>query len=105
MELDTLLKLAALAMSVASFAYAWTSARSKATAEKVEAIDQRVIAVTGRVTKLESDIEHLPDKDTLHRLEIAIAEMSGEMRVLAEKINPVSAISERLQDYLLERGK
>jgi hypothetical protein len=98
MDPDLMLKIATLAFAVGSAIYSWVSARNKATTEKVDQLERRM-------TKVEGDIEHLPDKDMSHRMEISIAEMRGEMRVLAEKLNPVAAISDRLQEYLLEQAK
>ncbi|BBF92373.1 DUF2730 family protein [Blastochloris tepida] len=98
MDLDTTLKVATLLFAVGSAIYSWVSARNKATTDKVEGIDRRLAAVEG-------EIAHLPDKDTSHRMEISITDMRGEIRVLAEQLKPVAAISDRLQEFLLEQAR
>nr|WP_284701211.1 DUF2730 family protein [Rhodoplanes tepidamans] len=65
----------------------------------------RIDDVTHRVTKVEDEIAHMPDRETTHRLELSIAEMRGEMKTLAERMKPVAAISERLQELMLQEGR
>jgi hypothetical protein len=73
------------------------SSRTEAQAMRIDRLEDRTI-------KIEECLEHLPDKDVTHRLEMSLTELRGEMRVLAERIKPISAISERLQDAILERA-
>lgn len=63
----------------------------------------RIDRLEDRVTRAESDIRHLPDKDKTHDLEKAIGALQGEVRVLSERIKPIAAISDRLQDAMLEK--
>jgi len=67
------------------------------TNDKVEAMDRRV-------STIESEMRHLPDRDATHRLEISIAELNGRLSTLDERLKPVAAISERMQELLL-RGE
>lgn len=55
-----------------------------------------------RIGKLESDVEHMPDGDTVHGLKLAIAEIKGQIDVIVERVAPIKAIAERLQESLLE---
>lgn len=67
------------------------------------AIELRVDKLEDRATKAEATIEHLPDLDSAHRLELALSELRGEMRALTERIKPIAAISDRIQDAVLDR--
>lgn len=64
---------------------------------------QRVDKVEDRVTKVEAEIEHMPDKDHAQRLELAISRLEGRFDVLSERIKPIAAISDRIQDAVLEK--
>lgn len=84
----------------------YASAASKklhATERKITAANERVTGIENRVVKIENDLQHMPDKDSTHRLEMSMADMNTELRVLAERIKPVAAVSERLQELLMER--
>lgn len=76
--------------------------------ERIEQVSRDVSnnrdTINREVAKLADVVEHMPDKETTHRLEIALEGMRGEVRVLSERIKPVSAISERLQEAMLERS-
>lgn len=117
----TLLGMAGPAVALAALAYTVITQRKKASAEalgkieaKVEAkadvalvsvLVDRVDDVKDRVTKIEDQLEHMPDRETTHRLELSITEMRGEMKTLAERMKPVAAISERLQELMLQEGR
>lgn len=67
------------------------------------AID-KVDKAEDRISKIEHELGHLPSRETVHRMELALSDMRGEMRALGEQLKPVAAISDRLQEFLLEQG-
>jgi uncharacterized coiled-coil protein SlyX len=58
-----------------------------------------------RLTELESTVEHLPDGDTVHELQLSMVEMKGQLAVIVERVAPIKAIAERLQETFLEHGR
>ncbi|MEX1084073.1 MAG: DUF2730 family protein [Xanthobacteraceae bacterium] len=104
-----------------SLAYSIYSSWSKANNDRVSAIEkkldgkadvaqiaaalQRVDKVEDRTTRIEAEMRHLPDKEVTHRLEIFMRELKAEVGVLAERLKPVAAISDRLQEFLLEKAE
>lgn len=58
-----------------------------------------------RLTKLESDVSHLPDNNSVNELKLSIAEMRGQIGIIVERVGPIKAIAERLQESMLEHGK
>lgn len=84
------------------------SSRSKAATEKVNKIEtsiantnDRIGRVEDRASRLEAEMRHLPDIGTTHRIELAMANMETELKVLGERIKPVAAVSERLQELMM----
>jgi hypothetical protein len=96
---------AAPIISLGTLVYAIISARSKATAERVADVEERVDKLEDRTTTIETDFRHLPDKDSTNRLEVGLAELKADVRVVAEGLKPVAAISNRLQEFLLEQAR
>ncbi len=100
--------------------YVWTY-RSKAAADRVAALEKalvdkastgrmgaledRVDKVEDRTTTIEGDIRHMPSASQAQRLEIALSEVRGDLAVLNERLGPIGAISERLQEFLLEEAR
>lgn len=85
-------------------------------AEKIAKHEQKLIEHDRRIQTLESDIRHLPNRDTAHNLEIALtqisgrlnsmeAEISGRLNAMDERLNPIAATSVRLQEFLLDQVK
>jgi hypothetical protein len=92
-----------LAVAISAFAviYSMASNRSKAIDTKVTDLALRVDKCEDRTTKLEAEMRHLPDKDTTQELRLAISEMNGQVQLLGERIRPIAAISDRLQEHLI----
>lgn len=118
--------LLAVMMSIGSVLWGWlTSGGAKALVEtrqvrdEMRAIDSRVAriendgqhlpkrdelrALEARTVRLENELLHLPDREQTHRLELSIAELKGHITGLDERLKPVAAISDRLQEFLLNQ--
>lgn len=119
MESGSLASWVSVLVSILAAAIAIVSARSKATTEKVESLQRALEAkadreslslalakldlVEDRATRLETHVQHLPDKDAAHRMEMSISSLAGEVRVMMEKIRPIAATCERLQEAMERR--
>ncbi|QFR32397.1 DUF2730 family protein [Ancylobacter sp. TS-1] len=57
-----------------------------------------------RTAKAEMAIAHLPDKDTSHRLEMAISRLEGRMEVMDERLKPVAAMAARAQERMFQEA-
>jgi hypothetical protein len=58
-----------------------------------------------RLLALEGKVDHLPDTEMVHGLTLSIAEMKGQIAVIVERVGPIKAIAERLQESFLEHGR
>lgn len=58
-----------------------------------------------RLTKIENEMRHLPTKDMVHDLQIAIATMGGKMDVVAARVSSIDAISRRVQEAMMEKDQ
>lgn len=70
---------------------------------RIEQVALKVDGVEDRMTKCEAKMEHLPDKDVTHRLELSLASLRSEMQVLGERMKPVAAIADRVQEAMLAK--
>jgi hypothetical protein len=66
---------------------------------------EKVDKVEDRVTRLENEFRHLPDRNSVHSIQLSLGDLKGELRAMGEQLKPVAAISERLQEFLLEQAK
>ncbi|NRF09362.1 DUF2730 family protein [Agrobacterium pusense] len=77
------------------------------TALKVEAElhEKKLIEHDRRIQSVESDMKYLPDRESQHRLELALEKVNGRLDTLNETLKPIKANGEALNDLLLERAK
>jgi paraquat-inducible protein B len=101
MDLDLTLKLANFALVIGVGLYSWIMSQGKATAGEIKTIKDDFNSLRMQVTTLEAQMEHVPSKESVHRLEIAITELAGDMKSLAEVIKGAAHSARRVEEYLL----
>jgi hypothetical protein len=76
-------------------------------AEQIEfaELEERVRVTEGQLAAVRADLQHLPDKDTSHRMEMAIARLEGRLETMDERLKPVAAMASRMQDFMLEEAR
>ncbi|MQT13656.1 DUF2730 family protein [Segnochrobactrum spirostomi] len=92
-------------LSLAALVISWISPRSRARQDLFERLKDKVEKIDARLSHVEVEIEHLPDKDVAHRLEMAIARLDGRMETLDERLKPVAAMAGRLHEMALEEAR
>ncbi len=115
------LALGSFVISTASLLYTIFNGRAKKTDERFDKVEKQhkddlnaanvkigALAaendlLKNRIAVVEGDLRHLPDKDVTHRLELGIADLRSEMRGLSEKVKPIGAMADRIQEAILEK--
>lgn len=116
MEAGSLANWASVVIALTAILFTALSNRARATKDTMDALDKRLTAadddldhrlagVERSLGRLETDFAHLPDKDTVHDLRLAVADLRRDIAVIAESVKPVAAIAARMQDWMLEHGK
>lgn len=83
----------------------WLSSGEKALGEDITAAKKTLVDHDRRIQAIEGEIKHLPDRETTHRMELAMSEINGKLNVMAERLKPIEAIGERLQETLMEQAR
>lgn len=104
-------QIASALIAIAAFIIAMSNRRSEETKRailevenKVKDVDQDVDIMKTRLHTMEEHVRHLPEADTTHRLEKTMVELQGKLEVLGERLKPVAAIGDRLQEFLLNQA-
>ncbi|MCI5075565.1 DUF2730 family protein [Oricola sp.] len=95
----------AVVISVGGTLYAFLSSPSKKNADAVETLNEIVTDQGKRIQTVEDELKHLPDRDSQHRVELALAQMNGRFEALDERLKPIAATSQRLSEFLLEQAR
>ena len=104
-EISQYLGLALAVIALLAHAKGYFSSGEKTLTARVEKTEAKLIEHDRRIQKTESEIEHLPDRDMAHRLELAVEKMSGRLDTMAETLKPIRATTERMNELLMEQGK
>jgi flagellar capping protein FliD len=110
--------IALLLSSVNLFAAVRTimSAGEKKLDERLTKVESKLVEHDRRVQAMENEVKHLPDRDTTHRIEMTMAQIMGRLdaqdatiagrfSAMDERLKPIQAIGERLQDVLIEQAR
>jgi flagellar capping protein FliD len=92
------------------------SAGEKKLDERQTKTEAKLIDHDRRIQSIEGELKHLPDRETTHRIELTMlqiigrldsqdATLTGKFAAMDERLKPIQAIGERLQDVLVEQAK
>lgn len=95
--------ISAMAVTVTVWIFRISSRRADVTAQqaKLDQIEKDVGRVDHRVAKLEHDFQHLPTKEQVHKLDLAVSDMKGDVKAMSETMRAVDKTTGRLENYLL----
>lgn len=101
-----------LILSVITLAFAWIRTRRQDLEGRIASGAARTDAHDLRIVRLEQALGSLPARDDMHRLQIALTEMRGDMRTMQATMVGQSEIMKRLEtivtrheDHLLDGAK
>lgn len=80
------------------------AAHEKEIASEIALLKHAAAVNEAAITRLRDRVDGLPNTEMMHRLELSLARMEGHIDKLDERLRPVAAIAERMQDLLIEQG-
>ena len=104
-DLSAILAFIALCISVGTAVWGIFTRGHKQHAKDIAALKEAGLKTNHRVEKLEMAVKTLPDKGTLHRLELSITEMKGDMKAMSAGLAPLKTLAENLTTMLVENAK
>lgn len=104
-ELKSWLGVISTALGIGAIFYTWLTARASANGKTLEGHGKTLIDHDRRIQSVESELKHLPDKDTVTELKLAIAELKGTVGRLDEQLGSVGRTVHRIDDYLRKDDK
>lgn len=110
--LDLALKSASFFLSVAAILYSFLINRRKDVDERFHAGSKRMDALEIRIQTSEQTLGTMPGKDDMHRLELTLSEIGGDMKAMratmkgmAESLTRTENIVGRHEDHLRENHR
>lgn len=93
------------ALTLGVWIYASLTRGSRDNAATIAKVRERVNEAERNIQALQNDMKHLPDAQDVVELKLAITEMRGSMNTQAEVMSSVARTVQRMETYMLERGK
>lgn len=88
-------------IALAGVIWGWFQARSKDNSEKIEGLVKAVAEQGGELIAIRHEIDHMPSQDTVHKLELSIAEMKGDISTIGKSMEGIQRTSIRIENHLL----
>jgi phage-related tail protein len=89
----------------------WMSSEARKNAKDVAELRETYQGLNARVTAAEDAIKAMPGRDDMHRLEIMMTDMSGDMKAvratmrgMSDSMTAISTAVSRHEDHLLNKG-
>lgn len=111
MNLDPFVPWLAFFLSFSALAtniYSLFTSPSRRNADDISKIKADQAAHDRRIQSVEADLKHVPDRETIHKLELFMEKLNGRLDsidgrfdTVDEKLKPIQAATERMNDTLL----
>ncbi len=85
--------------------YSLFSSGSKRNAERLEQHTATLASHDQRLGRVEHVVADIPSQRDFHELETKMVQLSGALNVLTERLKPLEAVTDRLQEWVIEQGK
>lgn len=80
------------------------SAGEKKLEGRVEKVEKNQVDHDRRIQSVESDIQHMPDKDSFQKMQLDLAELKGQINSMVKSSEATERATRRVEDFLLKRG-
>lgn len=95
---------AALIVSLCTTVYAWMTSRAKANSEHLKTVDAKLTDHGSQIQWIQAELKHMPSKDDVTELKLAVSEVRGTVGRLDESVSGVSRTMRRVEGYLMKEG-
>jgi uncharacterized protein DUF2730 len=92
-------------VSGATAIFAYVANRSKAKAQELEKLELRITEQDKLILTLQNQMQHLPDKDLVTDIRLALAKLEGTVGQFGEKLNGVAHLVGVIDETLRGDGK
>jgi len=92
-------------LSFATTVWNLVNSGAKQNGRRIGELEHLFEALGREVARLGDKVGQMPDQGMMHRLELSLARMEGHIDRLDERLKPVAAIAERMQEVLIEQGR
>lgn len=75
---------------------------AKEIALKFELLEKKLTEHDRRIQTLEGEVKHLPSQENIHKQQLDISDMKGEIGVIKKTIEATERTTRRVEDFLMK---
>ena len=65
---------------------------------------ETLVLHASRIQKLEDELQHLPTKDAVHELQLALMKMEGQIATMVKSSEATERATRRVEDFLMSKS-
>lgn len=104
-DIQVAVSIFAMLITISTAVWSWLTAGSRKNEKQITALNDVISDQAKRLDKLENEIKNLPSTDAVHRMEISLEQMRGDMRVLTTSVEPMKDLVAHINEILIENAK
>ncbi|KGE00988.1 DUF2730 family protein [Rhizobium sp. YS-1r] len=104
-EISQYLGLVLAVIAILGHAKGYFSSGEKTLTARMDKAEKTLVDHDRRIQAVEGEMKHLPSKDSVNELKLALTELKGDFKTLTETLGSVSRTVHRIDDYLREEAK
>ena len=104
-DIQVAVSICAMLITISPAVWSWLTAGSRKNEKQILALNDVISDQAKRLDKMENEIKNLPSQDAVHRIEISLERMGGDMRVLTTSVEPMKELVAHINEILIENAK
>lgn len=104
-DIQVAVSICAMLITIGTAIWSGLTAGSRKNEKQIAALHDLIGEQAKRLDKVENEIKNLPSTDAVHRMEISLEQMRGDMRVLTTSVEPMKDLVAHINEILIENAK
>ncbi len=72
--------------------------------ERLSKVEAKLVEHDRRIQSVEGDMKHLPNKDTVNKLQVDMTDLKGQIALIAKSSDATERATRRVEEFLLKHG-
>lgn len=103
-EISQYLSLALAVIALLAHAKGYFSSGEKTLSARMDKAESKLVQDDRRIQAMENELRHLPDKDTVNKLQIDMTDLKGQIALIAKSSDATERATRRVEEFLLRHN-
>ncbi len=80
------------------------SSGEKTNSTRLDKVETKLVDHDRRIQGVENELRHLPDKDTVNKLQVDMTDLKGQIAIIAKSSEATERATRRVEEFLLRHN-